>query len=159
MESTVGSRNPDHNQASAKSSKGPRLYQLGMTSAVSPSMMSSGGPSSENTSAFASNQWDTGVHHSTSTPQIYSGNLDEMSGQMSNKYLSRQSTLSGSSDTAALGTSGGGQPNANKVSQVVRVAVRYADPWCSQRVLARTSSARRIWHIFLSIAMEALAAS
>lgn len=122
MDSTTASRRLNPNQASAKSSQGPRLNQLGMKSTMSPSMMSSSGPSSENTAAYAPNQWGTGMHHSTSTPQMYPGGFEDNSGFPSSRYRSGPSTFEAPSDATVLSTSGAGH-SGSKVRTVTNYAV------------------------------------
>lgn len=123
MDPATGSRRLNQNQPLAKSSQGPRLNQLGMKSAMSPSMMSSNGPSSENTAAYAFNHWGTGMHHSTSTPQMYPGGFEDNTGFPSSRYRSGPSTFEPPNDAAVLSTSGAAHSASKKVRMMTRHAV------------------------------------
>ncbi len=83
----------DPNQSSTRPSKTSRLWQSGATSAMSPSMMSSGGPSPEVPVAFAPAGPSIGIHHSFSTPQMQPRSLDEYPGQSSSRYTSGPSAF------------------------------------------------------------------
>ncbi|KAL8736096.1 MAG: hypothetical protein Q9181_002558 [Wetmoreana brouardii] len=105
MDPTKGSQRLDSNQLSAGSAKAKGLWRLGMTSAMSPSMVASTAPSPENSAAIAPLDWAPTMHHSTSTPHMYPGNFGDSEGQSSSRYMSGPTTFMASRDHSVLGTS------------------------------------------------------
>lgn len=113
MNPAAGSQDQNFGQAPNNSAKRSRPWQLGMTPAMSPSMMASNGPSLDSMPAFAPNMWPS-MHHSASTPQMYPDNASENLGPHSDQYLSGPSTFSAPSNPPILSTAVQGQQWGNQ---------------------------------------------
>lgn len=164
MDPTSGSQNLESGQATTSSAKGRRLWQLGMTSAMSPSMMASSGPPLDSMSAFAPNMWPS-MHHSASTPRLYPDNASSNLGPHPGQSLPGPATFSAPSDAPILSTAVPGQQWGNQVcypsSFFLQSVVTNAHAHRSQQIgLQMTSFAvRLISRTWSRIVMGARAAS
>lgn len=142
------------------SAKGQRLWQLGMTSSMSPSMMASSGPSPESLAAFAHNEWPA-LQHSASNPQIYPNNVGKNAGQPSSQYTSGPSIFMAPYDPYVISRSRSGQQLGHRVRLYCgMLIVGYADLENSRQVGLKptTTAVKRTYRKLWSIVTEVQAA-
>ncbi|KAL8716174.1 MAG: hypothetical protein Q9220_000079 [cf. Caloplaca sp. 1 TL-2023] len=88
---------------SVNHARATRLWQLGQSSMLSPSMMTSTGPPSDSSTAYAPSDRTDLMHHSVSTPQLLPAPLGGNYEASSTRYRSGPSALLGSSEVQANG--------------------------------------------------------
>ncbi|KAL8729117.1 MAG: hypothetical protein Q9166_004948 [cf. Caloplaca sp. 2 TL-2023] len=80
---------------------------------MSPSLMSSSGPSPETSVAFTRTERTPTMHHSTSTPQMHPRSFDDYPGQSSSHYMSGPSAFRTPGDLTAPGPLGAIGPTSS----------------------------------------------
>ncbi|KAL8971391.1 MAG: hypothetical protein Q9183_001079 [Haloplaca sp. 2 TL-2023] len=105
MDPNKASQRLDPNDPSTRSGRPAGVWRLGMTSAMSPSLVASTAPSPGTIAAYAPKKWDPAIQHSTSTPQMYPGTNGDNDGEVSSKYMSGPSTFRAPSNQSVLGIS------------------------------------------------------
>ncbi|KAL8868753.1 MAG: hypothetical protein Q9174_004775, partial [Haloplaca sp. 1 TL-2023] len=117
MDQNKASQRLDPSNSSNRSGRPAGVWRLGMTSAMSPSLVASTAPSPDTIAAYAPKKWDPAIQHSTSTPQMFQGPDGDNDGQTSSKYMSGPSTFAGPSNQSVLGTSRSFQGNNDQLGK------------------------------------------